>query len=82
MMNKISIGFIFLLLLQASSGFAQAKAEEKRSGYRGGFNEHIASNEKALHFLVLGDWGRNGEYYQKDVAQQMNKTAATLGTDF
>ena len=82
MMNKIRIGFITLLLLQASSGFGQAKTEEKRSGYRGGFNKHVQTNEKALHFIVMGDWGRNGEYYQKDVAQQMNKTAATLGTDF
>ncbi|GAB3031881.1 purple acid phosphatase family protein [Bowmanella dokdonensis] len=28
-------------------------------------------NEKALHFLVLGDWGRNGHYRQQDVAHWM-----------
>ena len=30
--------------------------------------------EDAYHFYVLGDWGRNGEFHQKDLADQMNKT--------
>lgn len=32
-------------------------------------------NAKALRFLAMGDWGRNGADHQKEVAQQMAKTA-------
>lgn len=36
----------------------------------------------ALHFIVMGDWGRNGADHQKQVAAQMGKTASTLKTQF
>lgn len=63
-------------------GVAQTYKEEAQSGYQGGFNENLKIQEGALNFLVLGDWGRNGEFYQTRVADQMGKCAATLGTDF
>src|ERR1700743_3327414 len=28
-------------------------------------------DDYALHFMVVGDWGRNGEYDQAEVAKQM-----------
>src|ERR1700743_1340143 len=28
-------------------------------------------DDYALHFMVVGDWGRNGEYDQLEVAKQM-----------
>lgn len=31
--------------------------------------------ENSINFLVVGDWGRNGEFHQKDVAQQMGLEA-------
>lgn len=37
--------------------------------------------DKDFHFLVLGDWGRNGEFYQKPVARQMAIASKTLGGD-
>lgn len=36
----------------------------------------------ALNFLVVGDWGRNGEFHQKPVANQMNIASKTIGADF
>jgi tartrate-resistant acid phosphatase type 5 len=30
-----------------------------------------AKDDYALHFMALGDWGRNGEYDQSEVAKQM-----------
>jgi tartrate-resistant acid phosphatase type 5 len=39
-------------------------------------------NSKALNFIVMGDWGRNGEDHQKHVADQMGKTAALASVDF
>jgi len=36
----------------------------------------------ALHFIAIGDWGRNGEYDQAEVAKQMGIWAATHPNDF
>jgi hypothetical protein len=38
--------------------------------------------EKALRFIVMGDWGRNGEDHQKQVAEQMGHVASKLKMDF
>jgi tartrate-resistant acid phosphatase type 5 len=38
--------------------------------------------ENALRFLVVGDWGRNGEYHQKDVADQMGIEAKNTSAAF
>lgn len=35
----------------------------------------LKSLKKGLNFLVVGDWGRNGEYQQKETAIQMGKAA-------
>jgi tartrate-resistant acid phosphatase type 5 len=36
----------------------------------------------AQHFMVVGDWGRNGEYDQAEVAKQMGLWGADHPTDF
>jgi hypothetical protein len=38
--------------------------------------------EKSINFLVVGDWGRNGEFHQKDVAQQMGQEATKINSNF
>lgn len=35
-----------------------------------------------LNFLVVGDWGRNGENHQKDVASQMGVEASKINAKF
>lgn len=35
-----------------------------------------------LHFMALGDWGRNGEFLQKEVAETMGKWASHNRTNF
>ncbi|WP_256010614.1 purple acid phosphatase family protein [Desertivirga xinjiangensis] len=57
-------------------------AEEKASGYQGGFIESLQVNEDALNFLVIGDWGRNGQYHQTSVAKQLANAAITLDSKF
>lgn len=42
----------------------------------------ISANPFALNFIVMGDWGRNGEDHQKQVAAQMGKTAAEIKAQF
>jgi acid phosphatase len=36
---------------------------------------HAARPARALSFLVVGDWGRDGNFHQRDVAQQMGRVA-------
>jgi hypothetical protein len=36
----------------------------------------------SLNFLVMGDWGRNGADHQKEVAEQMGKTASAQHSNF
>jgi tartrate-resistant acid phosphatase type 5 len=51
-------------------------------GYRGGSITGIKKLPNALHFVVIGDWGRNGENYQKEVAAGMGKAAHDLDALF
>ena len=39
-----------------------------------------AQDGGAMNFLVVGDWGRQGTNHQRDVAVQMGKSAAALGS--
>ncbi|KAK2077668.1 hypothetical protein QBZ16_004514 [Prototheca wickerhamii] len=50
-------------------------------------NQHLhnASEQDVvphLKFLVIGDWGRDGQYGQRAVAAQMAAKAATFSPDF
>ena len=40
------------------------------------------SDDFAAHFIAIGDWGRNGEYDQQEVAKQMGLWAASHPNDF
>jgi len=44
--------------------------------------DELTVNKKAINFIAMGDFGRNGEYMQKEVAMQMGITAKELGSDF
>lgn len=43
---------------------------------------NIQKENNALHFLAMGDWGRNGADHQREVAKQMGITASQLGSQF
>lgn len=38
--------------------------------------------QNSLNFLVIGDWGRNGEFRQKDVANEMGNEATKTNSSF
>lgn len=44
--------------------------------------EHSLKDNGSLSLLVIGDWGRNGEYNQSLVAAQMGKIGEKLDIDF
>jgi hypothetical protein len=44
--------------------------------------QKLQKNSQAINFIVMGDWGRNGEDHQRQVAKQMGITAAEASVDF
>jgi tartrate-resistant acid phosphatase type 5 len=44
--------------------------------------DHAAKSDSSLSFLVIGDWGRRGDYNQSDVAHQMGIIGEKLEIDF
>ena len=45
-------------------------------------DQKLLKTDKAINFIAMGDFGRNGEYNQKDVALQMGKTAKEFDAGF
>lgn len=68
---------ILLLYILSCSVLAQCQStdstEKKLS---------LSINKLALNFIAMGDWGRNGEYKQKEVATQMGITAKAIKASF
>jgi tartrate-resistant acid phosphatase type 5 len=78
----LRLGSLLLILLtQCSCANSQAPLVDDL-GYRGGSIKGIKKLPKALHFIAMGDWGRNGENYQKEVAAGMGKAAHDLNAAF
>jgi tartrate-resistant acid phosphatase type 5 len=78
--NKIVTVFLlhFIFSLQLN---AQAPLVDDGS-YKGGSIKGIKKLDKALNFVVIGDWGRNGENFQKEVATAMGRAAHDLPAQF
>jgi len=45
-------------------------------------DDTLIKNPTALNFILMGDWGRNGADHQKQVAEQMGKTAGNSKAQF
>lgn len=80
-MKKINL-FLLLILTYASPILAQDYLAEEKSGYKGGFIPELKKLEKSINFIAIGDFGRNGQYFQKEVATQMGKAAMTIESEF
>jgi len=70
-MKKNITTFILLLYLCPNVLFAQ---EQRGSS--------ISKDEDAFRFFVIGDWGRNGEFNQQEVANQMGVTGNVFEPEF
>lgn len=74
---KIHIGFIIFFIIFSIAAGAQVNSPGKTNA-----GDSVYTLKNALNFIVVGDWGRNGEDHQKDVAFQMGKVAAKTNTKF
>ena len=73
---------ILFCLFVAQLLCAQTPAQRELSGYTRGYLSQLQPSAKSLNFLLMGDFGRYGQFYQKEVATQMGKAAATLDSKF
>ncbi|WP_400261372.1 metallophosphoesterase [Sphingobacterium sp. SG20118] len=82
-MKKYTLLTLFaVLLLQQSFAQSTIQQEERLSGYKGDFTPEVTLPKDGFTFLALGDFGRVGEYYQKDVAAELGRAAITLDAEF
>jgi predicted MPP superfamily phosphohydrolase len=68
--------FLYCCTLAPSCSHWQHSASQHKHG------ENYWKPETGLNFLVVGDWGRNGEFHQKDVADAMSKEASVSHASF
>lgn len=79
-MRKIIYGICLFVFSQCL--LAQSTEKRELSGYQQGYIQGLQKLDKSLYFLLMGDFGRYGQFYQKEVAAQMGKAAATLDAKF
>jgi tartrate-resistant acid phosphatase type 5 len=79
-MKKIICSTFLVILGQCL--LAQKTESRELSGYQNGYIRGLQKEDKSLNFLLMGDFGRYGQFYQKEVATQMGKAAATVDSDF
>lgn len=79
--KDLKLAFSLLTLFLAIIGCNQNSFEkEKNLNYK--VTDSLVVLEDALHFLVIGDWGRKGDYHQKDVADRMDEVAKKMDAEF
>lgn len=67
---------MLLMLLLAGCSQRQKQAKEPA------VSEDFVEIDDAYHFYTIGDWGRNGHYRQKDLADMMNLAAMKVEPEF
>ncbi|CDS92021.1 metallophosphoesterase [Sphingobacterium faecium] len=82
MKKRLFLTIFTVLVLQKIFAQTVLQQEERQSGYKGGFTPELTWLKDGFTFLALGDFGRVGEYYQKDVAAELGRTAITLDAEF
>ena len=56
--------------------------EEKKTGYVGNDIPEMTYLENSFNFLAIGDFGRVGNYFQKEVAREMGHATIVLDAEF
>ncbi|MCL7987231.1 metallophosphoesterase [Sphingobacterium sp. lm-10] len=72
----------FTLLAYAQEGGVTPFEYEKQTGYSGKNIPGMVYQEDSFNFVVVGDFGRVGDYYQRDVAREMGHATVVLDADF
>ena len=62
---------IFLSAFALQVAVAQKTEKRELSGYTEGYIPELKKVDNSLNFLLMGDFGRYGQFFQKEVAAQM-----------
>jgi tartrate-resistant acid phosphatase type 5 len=73
---------ILLIVLILSYQYQQAQVLVKDSTALPEADAELIRKDRALHFIAMGDWGRNGADHQRQVAKQMGVMAKEIGSMF
>lgn len=81
-MKKIFLVTIICFNLTLAFGQVTPFEYEKQTGYKGKNIPDLTYIEDSYSFLVLGDFGRVGDYYQQDVARELGHATIALEAEF
>ena len=81
-MKKIIRNTLTALLFLSNYFLTQAQIYVRDSAGVPKSADSLIKKVNALNFIAMGDWGRNGAGYQKQVAEQMGKTATKVNAQF
>ena len=70
---KYFSSILTLLLLFSCSKKGNDRSSSQSNQDEAQISSELTEIEDAFHFFTLGDWGRNGHYHQKDMADMMDK---------
>jgi tartrate-resistant acid phosphatase type 5 len=71
---KRNLIVIFISLLAFQNSYGQKNSSKTI--------DNLKIEDKSFNILVIGDWGRNGEHNQKEVALSLKKTAEKVYPEF
>ena len=81
-MKKTLLAAIICFNLALTFGQVSPFEYEKQTGYKGKNIPDLTYIEDSYSFLVLGDFGRVGNYYQQDVARELGHATVALDAEF
>ncbi|NGM65008.1 metallophosphoesterase [Sphingobacterium sp. SGR-19] len=81
-MKKILLTTIISFNLALTFGQVSPFEYEKQTGYKGKNIPDLTYIEDSYSFIVLGDFGRVGNYYQRDVARELGHATVALDAEF
>ncbi len=80
LLRSFVFAICWVLIGCAGSASCSLSAQVKKSGAK--TVQTLTAPNDALHFFVVGDWGRNGQFNQREVAHQMAQTALRVEPEF
>ena len=81
-LSRLMCSVSLLLCFSAAGNQLAAHTVYDESYYQHHQIQQLKVPPKSLNFLVLGDWGRNGHYQQRAVAQWMDVAMMQMDGDF
>jgi tartrate-resistant acid phosphatase type 5 len=72
----------FNLLVGVLCSLCSVFGQKFENGYKGQPIQGLKTPKGALNFLVIGDWGRSGEYFQKETALQLGYASHDIDAEF